>query len=109
MKQDLKIPGDQIIEISESWVDASPLKIRRSLMVECKSASGVKMLKYKYWKVITKTDTYGITEPEDYKRILKAINSADIQFVKIDNDVVNKATINSIKEVIGFKSLEEGQ
>ena len=92
---------------SKKIVVMEGLYIDRKDMRPITNKAGVKMLKYKYQWIKTKNSEYRIGDPQSYSRIAKALNSPNIRFVKIDNDLVNIATIEIIKEKTGCISLEK--
>lgn len=83
------------------------LMIDRKYMTEVTNDAGVKMLKYKYQIMITQEKDYNISDPQEYIRIAKALNSPNVRFVKINNDLVNINTIRILKEKVGYISLKE--
>ena len=106
MSGEIKVINEKKIKVLVAHGEP-PLEIRRGLMEEYTNEAGVKMLKYRYWRVTTKHDVFCITEPEEHQRILKAMNNPEVRFVKIDSIYVNISYIAQIEEKVGYKKVEE--
>lgn len=92
---------------------STKIKIKEDLIIDRKHTTeiindaGIRMLKYKYQLVMTKNGRYKIGDPQEYLRIAKALNSPNVRFIKINNDLVNISTIEVLKEQVGYISLKE--
>ena len=78
------------------------MPIRRQLLETVTNKAGVVMWKYTYWKICA-DKVYRISEPDEYDRILKSLNNADVIFVKIGDIYVNKRTIKTIESKVGYQ------
>lgn len=91
-KQFIKIDGDLVVAKKD--------------MIPHINSMGVKQLKYKYCIIKTSEGEYKIGDPKEYARIVKALNSPEVKFVKVKNNLINLNCIRIIKEKIGYMSLQ---
>ena len=103
MKTEIAVPDDnERVDTGEGMID-----IPHDLMKKTTNKAGIEMWKYRYWKIKAQDGVFLVTIPEEIERITNAINSKDVFLVKIANALINKHSITSIKEEIGYKRIEQ--
>jgi len=74
---------------------------------ELVNSAGIRMVRYVYFVIKTNDGEYKIGNMNEYKRIISAVNSNKIRFVRIGSDLVNISIIRSIKKHTNHITFEE--
>jgi hypothetical protein len=94
--------------IANQYMQVQPdLRVAQCDLVKVTNEVGALMYKYVYWIIKTPDTTYKISDPAEHHRIVKAMNTPNTRFVRINDDLVNILHISSIIKKSGFYSIEE--
>lgn len=111
MSKDIAKPKDTITIQEDAWGTIT-FEMPKKFMVKENDWRGKEVWAYTYWRLYIRpigdrdSRMYRIVDPNEYKRIRKAMATPDVRFVEVNGKLINVNHIDSLEPKKGYKDVK---